>query len=57
MCRVGRDILLQRGEVQAAVAYRGGVWGCSNSPPPTEILKALQNRAILKPIVKIVKNC
>ena len=33
---------------------RGGL-GCSNPPP--EILKALQNRAKLNPIVKTVKNC
>jgi len=26
-------------------------------PPPTEITKALQNRAKLNPIVKTVKNC
>ena len=34
---------------------RGGGLGCSNPPP--EILKALQNRAKLNPIVKTVKNC
>ena len=33
---------------------RGG-WGVQTSPP--EILKALQNRAKLNPIVKTVKNC
>ena len=33
---------------------RGG-WGVQPTPP--EILKALQNRAKLNPIVKIVKNC
>ena len=38
-----------------AVAYRGGVWGVQ--PPVPEILKALQNRAKLNPIVKTVKNC
>jgi len=32
----------------------GGVWGVQT---PTEILKALQNRAKLNPIVKTVKNC
>jgi len=26
-------------------------------PPPTEIPKALQNRAKLNPILKTVKNC
>ena len=31
-----------------------GVWGVQTPP---EILKALQNRAILNPIVKTVKNC
>ena len=31
----------------------GGV----KTPPPPEIPKALQNRAKLNPIVKIVKNC
>ena len=36
-----------------AVAYRGGV----QILPPPEILKALQNRAKLNPIVKTVKNC
>ena len=34
---------------------RGG-WGV-HIPPPPEILKALQNRAKLNPIVKTVKNC
>jgi len=29
----------------------------SNSNPPPEIPKALQNRAKLNPIVKTVKNC
>ena len=33
----------------------GGVWGVQTPPP--EILKALQNRAKLNPIVKAVKNC
>jgi len=33
---------------------RGG-WGVQT--PPHEIPKALQNRAKLNPIVKIVKNC
>ena len=32
-----------------------GGWGCSTPTP--QILKALQNRAKLNPIVKIVKNC
>ena len=36
-----------------AVAYRGGF----NPPLPTEIPKALQNRAKLNQIVKTVKNC
>ena len=36
-----------------AVAYRGGL-GVFNPP---RILKALQNRARLNPIVKTVKNC
>ena len=36
-----------------AVAYRGGALGCSTPP---EILKALQNRAKLNPIVTTVKN-
>jgi len=36
-----------------SVAYRGG-FGVFN--PPSEILKALQNRAKLNPIVKTVKN-
>ena len=34
-----------------------GVGGGSNTPPPPEIPKALQNRAKLNPIVKTVKNC
>ena len=41
------------------VAYRGvgeGGW-VVQTPPPTEIPKALQNRAKLNPIVKTVKNC
>ena len=33
-----------------------GGWGL-NPPPPSEIPKALQNRAKLNPIVKTVKNC
>ena len=33
----------------------GGGWGVQTPPP--EILKALQNRAKLNPIVKTVKNC
>ena len=33
----------------------GGVWGVQTPPP--EILRALQNRAKLNPIVKTVKNC
>ena len=37
-----------------AVAYQGGV-GVFKTPPK-KILKALQNRAKLKPIVKTVKN-
>jgi len=37
------------------VVYRGGVWGVQI--PSLEILKALQNRAKLNPIVKTVKNC
>ena len=41
-------------EWSRSVAYRGGV-GVFN--PPSEILKALQNRAKLNPIVKTVKNC
>jgi len=32
-----------------------GVWG--GSTPPSEITKALQNRAKLNPTVKTVKNC
>ena len=35
---------------------RGWGWGGS-SPPPPEILKALQNRTKLNPTVKTVKNC
>ena len=38
-----------------AVAYRGGVGVFK--PPPTEIPKALQNRAKLNSIVKTLKNC
>ena len=38
--------------LRSAVAYRGGVLGCSN--PPLEIPKALQNRAKLNPICE---NC
>jgi len=34
----------------------GGFWGVK-TPLPPEILKALQNRAKLNPIVKTVKNC
>ena len=41
---------------QRPVAYRRG-WGLGCSTPPPEILKALQNRAKLNPIVKTVKNC
>ena len=37
-----------------SVAYPGG-FGVFKPPP--EILKALQNRAKLNPIVKTVKNC
>ena len=38
-----------------AVAYRGGgSWGVKT---PSEIPKALKNRAKLNPIVKTVKNC
>ena len=37
-----------------AVVYRGGV---GVFKPPPEILKALQNRAKLNPVVKTVKNC
>ena len=37
-----------------AVAYRGGV---RVFKPPPQILKALQYRAKLNPIVKSVKNC
>ena len=40
---------------QNFAVLRGGV-GVFNPPPP-EILKALQNRAKLNPIVKTVKNC
>jgi hypothetical protein len=40
-----------------AVAYLwGGGWGVQ-PPPPHEILKVLQNRAKLNPIVRTVKNC
>jgi len=35
---------------------RGG-WGLGVQTPPPKILKALQNRAKLNPIVKTVKNC
>ena len=42
------------GDSRFTVAYRGG-FGVFNPPP--EILKALQNRAKLNPIVKILKNC
>ena len=43
--------------MQQAVAYRGGGGvGVFKALPP-EILKALQNRAKLNPIVKTVKNC
>jgi len=34
-----------------------GVLGVSTPPHIPEILKALQNRAKLNPIVKTVKNC
>ena len=38
------------------VAYEGGeFWGVQT--PRSEILKALQNRAKINPIVKTVKNC
>jgi len=40
---------------QRPVAYRGG--GGVVQTPPSEIPKALQNRAKLNPIVKTVKNC
>ena len=40
-----------------AVAYRGGGLGMFNLPPHPEIMKVLQNRAKLNPIVKTVKNC
>jgi len=36
------------------VAYRGGWFGGFKSPPP-EILKALQNRAKVNPICKLLK--
>ena len=49
-----RGVSLERVYNRSAVAYRGGVWGVQT---PTEILKALQNRAKLNPIVKTVKNC
>jgi hypothetical protein len=39
-----------------AVAYRGGC-GVFKPPSPSEIPKALQNRAKINPIVKTVKNC
>jgi len=40
------------------VAYRGGGgWGVLGVQTPSEIPKALQNRAKLNPIVKTVKNC
>ena len=35
---------------------RGGGWSVQ-TPSPPEILKALQNRAKLNPIMKTVKNC
>jgi len=35
----------------------GGALGISNTPPPPEIPKALQNRAKLNQIVKTVKHC
>jgi len=41
--------------VTSGVPVGGGAWG-SNSPPPPEIPKALQNRAKLNPIVKTVKK-
>ena len=42
----------------SSVAYRGmGGGEFGGSTPTTEIPKALQNRAKLKPIVKTVKNC
>ena len=37
--------------------WRTERWGLGCSTPPPEILKALQNRAKLYPIVKTVKNC
>jgi len=43
--------------VSSGVPSGGGeVFGMFKTPPP-EIPKALQNRAILNPIVKTVKNC
>ena len=42
-------------DVECSGVPRGGS-GVFKSPPP-EILKALQNRAKLNPIVKTVKNC
>ena len=47
--------MLQRGVSSTSGVPRGG-FGEFN-PPPRKILKALQNRAKLNPIVKIVKNC
>ena len=44
-----------RVEILEIVAYRGGVRGVQT--PTSEIRKALQNRAIFKPIVKTVKSC
>ena len=48
--------LRRKQEIISGVPRGGlGVLGVSN--PPSEIPKALQNRAKLNPIVKTVKNC
>ena len=52
---VGSVWLRRNMEGSKSVAYRGGEFGVFKPPP--EILKALQNRAKLNPIVKTVKNC
>ena len=49
-------VIIPQTTAMMPVANRGrGGLGCSTPPP--EMLKALQNRAKLNPIVKTVKNC
>jgi len=49
------DLSIEKKMISDSGVPRGGVWGVQNPHP--QILKELQNRVKLNPIVKTIKNC